>query len=80
MLILGTPAGLMADCRLGAGGAYRVDPVNEVGDPGEDGWLAGVVAAQRGAEAHNAMHLPLAVRCLAVQWSAGVPLGSQRQV
>lgn len=69
----------MADCRLGAGGAYRVDPVNEVGDPGEDGWLAGVVAAQGGAEAHNAMYLPLAVR-LAVQWSAGVPLGSQSRV
>lgn len=64
----------LSDCGLRDGGSYRVDPVDVVGDPGEDRWLAGVVAAQRRAEAHDAMHLPLAVRCLAIQWSARVPL------
>lgn len=64
----------MAGCGLRNGRSYRVDPVNVVGDPGEDGWLAGVVAAQRGAEAHDPVHLPLAIRCPAVQWSTGVPL------
>lgn len=75
LLTVGTSAGLMADCGLRDGGAsYRVDPVDVVGDPGEDRRLAGVVAAQSGAEAHDAVHLPLAVRCLAIQWSTGVPL------
>ena len=54
--------------------SYRTDPVIVVGDPGEDGGLAVVVAAEGGPEADYAMHLPLAIICLAVQWPAGVPL------
>lgn len=64
----------MAGSGFRNGGSYRVDPVNVAGDPGEDRRLAGVVAAQRRAEAHDTVHLPLAIRCPAVQWSAGVPL------
>lgn len=34
-----------------------------------------VVATKGGPEADHAVHLPLAVSCLPVQWSARVPLG-----
>lgn len=71
---LGTPPWLSAACGLRDGGSYRVDPVDVVGDPGEDRRLAGVVATQFVAKAHDAVHLPLAVRGLAVEWSAGVAL------
>lgn len=74
MLILGAPLASWQAVGSGMAVSYRVDPVNVAGDPGEDRWLAGVVAAQSGAEAHDTVHLPLAVRCLAIQWSARVPL------
>lgn len=58
--------------------SYVIDPVNVVGDPGEDRGLVVVVAAEGGPEADDAVHLPLAVICLAVQWPAGVPLRKAR--
>lgn len=54
----------------GARASYRVDPAVVVGDPGEDGGLAVVVAAQGGPEADYAMHLPLAAGVLAVEWAS----------
>lgn len=64
----------------GLSNSYRIDPVIVVGDPCEDGGLAVVVAAEGGPEADYAVHLPLAVICLAVQWPTGVPLGKNRVV
>lgn len=64
----------------GLSSSYRIDPVIVVGDPCEDGGLAVVVAAEGGPEADYAMHLPLAVIRLAVQWPTGVPLGKNRVV
>ena len=37
-----------------------------------------VVATEGGPEADHAVHLPLAISRLAVQWSAGVPPGKAR--
>lgn len=62
----------------GAAGSYRMDPVDVVGDAGEDRGLVVVVAAQGGPEADHAVHLPLAVGLLAVQGSSGVSLGKAR--
>lgn len=64
----------------GLSSSYRIDPVIVVGDPCEDRGLAVVVAAEGGPEADYAMHLPLAVIRLAVQWPTGVPLGKNRVV
>ena len=64
----------------GLSSSYRIDPVIVVGDPCEDRGLAVVVAAEGGPEADYAMHLPLAVIRLAVQWPTGVPLGRNRVV
>lgn len=50
--------------------SYRIDPVDVVGDPCEDRGLMVVVAAKGGPEADHAMHFPLAVIRLAVQWSS----------
>lgn len=54
--------------------AYGVDPVHVGADSGEDGGLLGVVAAEAGAEADDAVNLPASVGALAVQGAARVPL------
>lgn len=62
------------DGRGGGGLAYSVDPVHVGADPGEDGGLLVVVAAEAGAEADDAVDLPASVTVLAVQGAARVPL------
>lgn len=65
--------------RLGAGRCtHLVDPVDVGGHAGEDCGLLVGVAAQPGAEADDAPHLPGAVLGLAVQWAARVPLHQTR--
>lgn len=59
----------------GRSASYLIDPAYEGRDPGEDGRLAVVVAAQTGPEADHAMHFPLAATSLAVQWPSRVSLG-----
>lgn len=67
--------------RLGAGRCtHLVDPVDVGGHAGEDCGLLVGVAAQPGAEADDAPHLPGAVLGLAVQWAARVPLHQTRWV
>lgn len=69
--------------RGGAGGCRKesleadthlADPVNVGGHPGEDRGLLEGVAAQPGAKADDAPHLPGTVLCLAVQRASRVPL------
>lgn len=54
--------------------AYSVDPVHVGADSSEDSGLLGVVAAEAGAEADDAVNLPASVTVLAVQGAARVPL------
>lgn len=55
-------------------GAHLVNPVDVGGHAGEDRGLLERVAAQAGAEADDAPHLPDTVLSLAVQRAARVPL------
>lgn len=75
--------------RGGAGGGRKesseadthlADPVDVGGHPGEDRGLLESVAAQPGAEADDAPHLPGAVLRLAVQRASRVPLHQAGQV
>lgn len=54
--------------------AYSVDPVHVGADSGEDGGLLGIVAAEAGAEADDAVNLPASIAALAVQGASRVPL------
>lgn len=54
--------------------AHRVDPVDEGADFGEDRGLLGVIAANPGTKADNAMNLPGSSTVLAVQWATRVAL------
>lgn len=54
--------------------AYRADPAHVGADLGEDGGLFGVVAAEAGAKADDAVDLPGSSTILAVQGAARVPL------
>lgn len=56
--------------------AYSVDPVHVGADLGEDSGLLGVVAAEAGTEADDAVDLPAPLTVLAVQGTARVPLFS----
>lgn len=60
-------------------GTHLFDPVDVRGHAGEDRGLLDSVAAQRGAEADDALHLPETALSLAVQWAAGVPLCQTRR-
>lgn len=75
--------------RGGAGGrrkasseadAHLADPVDVGGHPGEDRGLLEGVAAQPGAKADDAPHLPGAILRLAVQRASRVPLHQTGQV
>lgn len=57
---------------------YVVDPVDVSADPGEDRGLLIVVAAHAGAKAHHTVHVPGAIRVLAVQRTSGVSLENKR--
>lgn len=61
-------------------GTHLVDPVDVGGHAREDRGLLAHVAAEPGAKADNAPHLPGAVLSLAVQRAAGVPLHQTRRV
>ena len=56
------------------GRTHLVDPVDVGRHTGEDRWLFEGVAAQPGAKADDASHVPVAVLGLAVQGAARVPL------
>lgn len=62
----------------GEGGAlaHRVDPVHVGADSGKDSGLLGVVAAEAGTEADDAVDLPASLTVLAVQGTARVALFS----
>lgn len=55
-------------------GAYGVDPVDVGADLGEDSGLLGVIAAEPGAKADDAVNLPGSGTVLAVQRAARVTL------
>lgn len=57
---------------------YRVDPVVESGDPGEDGGFLVVVAAQRKDKAGDAVNLPGSLRVLTVQGTTRVTLDNHK--
>lgn len=57
---------------------YRVDPVVEGGDSGEDGGLLVVVAAQRKDKAGDAVNLPGSLRVLTVQGTTRVTLDNHK--
>lgn len=58
---------------------YIVDPVDVGADPGEDRGLLIVVTAHAGAKAHHTVHIPGAIRVLAVQGTSGVSLKNKRE-
>lgn len=69
------PVGRGGGRKKGLGtGAHLVNPVDVGGHAGEDRGLLERVAAQAGAEADDAPHLPDTVLSLAVQRAARVPL------
>lgn len=59
-------------------GTHIVDPADVAADSGEDRGLLGVVAAQAGAEAHNSVDIPGAIRVATVQGATRVSLKDGR--